>query len=101
MTLWENSDFLESNKTHNNSFHSYVLLPLGLSATPSTARREPPKLGYARFGEPLGAVPLPDHYRGASRRLRKTRLGSLAFVGLRLKKRLLTVFSSLTSRGRL
>ena len=46
-----------------------VLLPK-LSATPSTARREPPKLDYARFGEPLGTVPLPDHYRVVNRRLR-------------------------------
>ena len=56
-----------------------------------------PKARQAHFGEPQGAVPLPDHYRGASHRLRKTRLVSLAFVGLRSKKRLLTVFSSLTS----
>ena len=29
-----------------------------------------PKARQARFGEPLGAVPLPDHYRVVNRRLR-------------------------------
>ena len=37
-----------------------------------------------------------DHSRVASLRLRKPRLVLLAYVGLRFKKRLLTVFCSLT-----